>query len=192
MRRTAIALACLVAVSTLMAADLPAGWIKAGSAPADYDMGLDSVTRHAGTASATIRAKSAETETRGFGTLMQTSDPGEFRQKRVRFSAWVKADKVDGGWAGLWFRVDGSPRTNTLAFDNMQDRAIKGTSDWTKYSIVLDVPEDAAAIAYGILLSGPGQVWMDDLKFEVVTSDVPVTGQGRTSGGKPQNLDFEG
>ncbi|HYV20547.1 MAG TPA: hypothetical protein VFC25_16110 [Verrucomicrobiae bacterium] len=191
MRPKAVVLACLVAVSSwVLAADLPAGWIKAGSAPADYDMGVDSVVRHAGAASGTIHAKSAETDPKNFGTLMQMGDPGEYRGKRVRLSGYVRSDKVEGGWAGLWFRVDG-PQRSPLAFDNMQDRAIKGTTDWTKVAIVLDVPQEATAIAYGILLSGPGQVWMDDLKFEVVTSDVPVTGQGRPSGGKPQNLDFE-
>jgi len=36
-----------------------------------------------------------------------------------------------------------------VAFDNMQDRAIKGTTDWRRYEVVLDVPEDATGIAPG-------------------------------------------
>jgi len=80
-----------------------------------------------------------------------------------------------------------------LAFDNMQDRAIKATSDWQPYDIVLDVPEGAQEIAFGLLLSGKGEVWMDDLKFEVVGKEIPVTGQKLKTGGKfaPANLDFE-
>jgi len=54
--------------------------------------------------------------------------------------------------------------------------------------IVLDVPENAAALAYGILLAGDGQVWMDDLKFEVVKPDVPVSG---VTSSPPRNLNFE-
>ena len=58
----------------------------------------------------------------------------------------------------------------------MQQRAIKGTTDWTRYEIVLDVPDEAQRLAFGILLAGGGQVWMDDLKFEVVPTTVKTTG----------------
>jgi hypothetical protein len=179
----------LAIATSLLAADLPPGWQRAGSAPADYDMGLDTTVRHGGRASAFIAGKGADSKK--FGTLMQTADPGELRHNRVRLSAFVKAEKVDAGWAGLWFRVDGERPNQSLAFDNMQDRPIKGTLDWTRVSIVLDVPTEATQIAFGLLLSGDGRVWMDDLKFEVVTPDVPVTGGGRTFG-RPQNLNFEG
>lgn len=43
---------------------------------------------------------------------------------------------------GLWFRVDGTTG-KSLSFDNMQDRAVKGTTEWARYEIVLDVPEGA-------------------------------------------------
>ena len=104
---------------------------------------------------------------------MQMSQPGEYLGKRVRLSGYVKSDKVTN-WAGLWFRVDGpnnGPNPSSLAFDNMQERPIKGTTDWTRYEIVLDVPEAAQRLAFGILLAGGGQVWMDDLKFEVSAHD---------------------
>ena len=57
----------------------------------------------------------------------------------------------------------------------MQNRPIKGTSDWTRYEIVLDVPQNAAAIAFGIRLRGKGQVWLDDVQFAIVGPDVPTT-----------------
>ena len=180
----------LAIASPVWAADLPDGWIRAGAAPADYDMGLDTVVRHTGRASAFMEAKGKEPK--GFGTLMQMADPGDLKGKRVRLSAYVKSEKLDE-WAGLWFRVDGEGRSNSLAFDNMQDRPIKGTNDWTRVSIVLDVPQEARALAFGILMNGTGRVWMDDLKFEVVGTDVPVTGSGGSGTQKsPQNLDFEG
>jgi hypothetical protein len=122
---------------------------------------------------------------------MQTFAPGSLLGKRVRFSGYVRSREVTG-WAGLWMRVDG-PNGETLAFDNMQKRAIKGTGDWKEYQIVLDVPASAQKIAFGLLLAGKGGVWMDDLKFEVVGTDVPTTGE--TVGTEPKpgyvNLDFE-
>jgi hypothetical protein len=186
---------CLLTGPALAAfADLPAGWFKAGSHPAEYDMGLDESVKRDGKSSATVKftAQSAN----GFGTLMQMTQPGEYRGKRVRLSGYVKSDKVTQ-WAGLWFRVDGPNQGATptsLAFDNMQDRAIKGTTDWTRYEIVLDVPEAAQRLAFGILLAGAGQVWMDDLRFEVVPATVRTTGTPvppPTPPAAPTNLNFE-
>jgi len=57
----------------------------------------------------------------------------------------------------------------------MSDRPIKGTSDWKKHETVLDVPKDSIRIAFGILLNGLGQVWIDDLNFEVVGEDIATT-----------------
>jgi hypothetical protein len=62
-----------------------------------------------------------------------------------------------------------------LAISNMQDRPIKGTTDWTKYDVVLDIPEDGVDIAFGAWIEETGQISFDDFHFEVAGSDVPVT-----------------
>jgi hypothetical protein len=168
----------------------PAGWIAAGSAPADYDFGLDEQVKRSGRSSGHVRAASPSPG--GFGTLMQTFEAGELRGKRVRLSAFVKAEGVQG-WAGVWMRVDGPEKGKSLAFDNMQRRPIKGTSDWTRYEVVLDVAPEATNIAMGILLHGPGDVWMDDASVEVVDTSVPTTDMigHRPVAKAPVNLDFE-
>jgi hypothetical protein len=175
--------------STLPGAETPKGWFAAGSHPKEYEMSLDRDTAHSGKGSATL--KSIVPKTGGFGTLMQMCKADSYRGKRVRMSGYVRsADVAD--WAGLWLRVDG-PKSEALSFDNMQDRAVKGTTGWKACEIVLEVPEESQQLAFGILLTGTGQVWMDDLKFEVVGKDVPVTGGG-SKGPKataPVNLDFE-
>jgi hypothetical protein len=191
MLKTAV-FALTLAPSMAMAGDnLPSGWIKAGSQPAEYEVGVDSSIRHGGRASGYVKAITKDLH--GFGTLMQTTGPGQYLGKRVRLSAFVKAEMVSD-WAGLWLRVDGPLEGNQpklLAFDNMQGRPIKGTIDWTRVEIVLDVASDARDIAFGILLSRDGQVWLDDLKFEVVPTSVPVTGRGSQMTNAPSNLDFE-
>jgi len=78
--------------------------------------------------------------------------------------------------------------------DGKKDRSVKGTTAWTKYEIVLDVPLQATNLAYGALLSGTGQIWFDHLKFEVVDNSVPTTGSSMESmmpNTVPVNLDFE-
>ena len=111
---------------------------------------------------------------------MQEFKADDYRGKRVRLSGYVRPKGISD-WAGVWMRVDGPPMPGTqmpepLAFDNMQDRPIKGTGDWRQCNVVLDVPEKAQEIAFGILLTGAGEVWMDDLKFEVVGKATPTTG----------------
>jgi hypothetical protein len=163
-------------------------WFMAGSDPQDYELGIDANAVRNGKNSGYIKAKVAEP--RGFGTMMQMFQANDFLNKRMRFSALVKSEGIEL-WAGLWMRIDG-PHQGMLGFDNMQNRPIKGTADWHKYEVVLDVPQESVAIALGILLSGKGQAWISEVQFEEVGADVPTTsheGHGELPE-KPGNLDF--
>ena len=56
---------------------------------------------------------------------------------------------------------------------------------------MLDVPKDATAISFGILLTGSGLVWLNGTKFDVVDAEVPVTNTGdKALPEKPINLEF--
>ena len=177
----------LIAVWSLTAAAQTGsgGWIRAGDHPADYDMGVDQTTAFTGNSSGYI--KSSKPYPEGFGTYMQMFDATEYRGKRLRLSVYVKSENVEQ-WAGVWMRIDRVKQS--VAFDNMQNRPITGTQGWTQHAIVLDVDPMATAVAFGILLRGKGAVWIDDLAFEVVGEDVPVTDL-RLAPKRPANLDFE-
>lgn len=149
-----------------------AKWFLAGSDPKSFVISTDPQVTHDGKPSQSLAC--AAQDPNGFGTIMQGFVPTQYLGKRVRMSAWVKTAKVSG-WAGLWMRVDGAPDT-TLAFDNMAQRPIKGNTDWTRYEVVLDVASGAKNLAFGLLLGGTGQAWLNDLKFEVVDTGVAVTG----------------
>jgi hypothetical protein len=163
----------------------PKGWLLSGSDRSDYAAAVDTSVKHGGQASGSLRSTTAHAK--GFGTLMQSVVKDAYRGKRLRFSAMVKADQV-ANWAGLWMRVD-RPNQRTGAFDNMEERAIKGTKDWARYEVVLDVDADASDVAFGVLLSGAGQVWIDDAALEVVGKDVAPTTKAWPS--ETKNLDFE-
>lgn len=101
-------------------------------------------------------------------------------------------------WCGLWFRVDEKGAKRSLGFDNMKngkkDRSVTGTTDWTNYEIVLDVPPSASNLLYGVLLSGTGQIWFSGIRFDVVNDSVPTTGiekQPFMPNKEPVNLNFE-
>lgn len=92
----------------------------------------------------------------------------------MRLSGWLRTKDISSGWAGLWMRVD-SPTTPALAFDNMPKRGPRGTSDWARYEVVLDVPKEASDVYFGAVLTGDGIVWADDLALEEVPLSVPTT-----------------
>ena len=57
---------------------------------------------------------------------------------------------------------------------------------------MLDVPEGAPGVFFGVLLSGSREVWVCGAKFEGLGSSVPTTGAVTTQKPmKPMNLDFE-
>ena len=171
---------------------LPNGWFIAGT-PEDRDkylVGIEKGSGQDGKNAATI--KSIEKDIKGIGNLMQNFSPDNYIGQRVRMSGYLKSKDVTE-WASFWFRVDQSGSNKSLAFDNMLDgkenRPIKGTTDWKKYEIVLDIPEKASNIAFGVMLGGTGQIWFDNLKFEIVDKSVPTT--GKDSKTEPINLNFE-
>jgi hypothetical protein len=180
-------LALLAACSLALQAAAPKGWFVAGSKPTEYDSGIDTLATFNGHPSAYLKAKVPSVE--GFGTLMQDFRADHYVGKRVRFSAFVKTERAQD-WVGLWMRIDSG--SQELAFDNMQDRSIKGTTEWKKYDVVLDVPQNATGIFFGVLLSGTGTVWLSDAKFEIVGPDVPTTnGAVRLKPDEPMNLGFQ-
>ena len=168
-------------------AGLPEGWLGAGTHPQNYEMSIDATVKHSGQASGRIVFTGEKAE--GFGTLMQSFNAANYLGKRVRFSAAVKTADVQS-WAGLWMRIDKG--SQTVEFDNMQNRPLKGTAGWKKYDVVLDVPQDATGIFFGVLLDSAGEVWLSDVKFEVVGTAVSTTGvRPKLLQPGPVNLDFQ-
>ncbi len=163
------------------------GWHMAGSHPSQYEHAIADETTYEGKPAAELRSVS---RTDGFGTLMQTFSAEHFSERRVRFSGALKCQSVENR-VGLWMRVDG-PGGQMLAFDNMAGRPVAGTTDWDHYAVVLDVPDEARAIALGVLLVGEGQAWMSDFNVEIVGPEVKTTDAGMVAAlpKRPQNLDF--
>jgi hypothetical protein len=168
------------------ASDTFGGWFLAGTSAYAYHAVHDYDVKHVGMASARLEA--LQPVASGFGTLMQTVGADQFRGRRVRFSASVRTQDLKG-WAGLWMRVDRG-QEKAVAFDNMIDRPIRGTTQWTRHSIVLDVAPDASDISFGLLLDQSGKAWLDDASVEVVSQTVATTGR-TPKAPQPINLDLE-
>lgn len=172
---------------------IPKGWLMAGSEPDDYNAGFDTEIFHSGSKCAFV--ENAVVTPKGFGTLMQLFSPKDYLEKRLRMIMWVKSDKVEGR-IQPWLRIDGPSRDALLGFDNACNRAMTGTNDWKKYDLVLDVPKETKNIAFGIIISGTGKAWIDDISFDEVGEEVPTTecncfSPRKSSKSGPRNLDFE-
>jgi hypothetical protein len=161
-------------------------WWKTGAAPNDYEFGL-AEKRFEGQPVASLR--SIVQQARSFGAFCQTIAAEDYRGKRIRFSATLKANNLTDGWGGLWLRIDGPRLDETLAIDPMEDRPLVGTTGWQQHALVLDVAAAATTISFGAGLSGLGELLVSQLAFEEVGSEVPVTA-GPHRPRQPQNLDF--
>jgi hypothetical protein len=149
------------------------GWGLMGSHPQHYIVEPQDADPTAPGTVVTLASRTREAE--GFGTYMfQLRVPETHRGMHVRLSVNLRSEDV-ALWAGLWMRVDGRDRPS-IAFDNMVDRPIRGTTEWQRYSVVLDVAEEADRIAYGVLLGGAGKVWIENFTLEIVDRTVPLTG----------------
>jgi len=89
--------------------------------------------------------------------------PDNYEGKSITLSGYIKTENVTEGYAGLWMRID--PQ---IAFDNMQQTGITGTTNWKKYEITLAMnPAKTQQIVFGGLLVGKGKMWLDDLQITI-------------------------
>ena len=182
-------LASLMALSCARGG-VPAGWWAAGED--EYEFGVDKTVVRDGKPSAYIA--SITNTPKQFTSMSQMLSAEKYAGKRVKLSGYLKTKNVKK-WAGFWLRVDGKDVDNMnekggFAFATMQDNgALSGNTDWTGAKLVLDVPLEAKEIVFGVILDGVGKVWINNVKFEVVSKDEPLTNYSDMKT-EPVNLDF--
>jgi hypothetical protein len=173
--------------SLALHAAAPRGWHLAGSFPQEYEVGTR--LEAGGPPQSIAYLRSTTESTHGFGTIMQSISAEHYAGHRVRLSADVKSDHLSG-WAGLWMRADKD--TKHVAFDNMQNRAIRGTQGWQHYEVVLDIPDDATSVHFGALLVGAGEMDVSGFKLDVLPDPrIPQVDPPPTMQSRPVNLDLQ-
>jgi hypothetical protein len=106
----------------------PKGWLLRGVSTNDYIIGIDSHTFHSGARSGYIEYTTHPMIIRhGFGTLMQACKAEQYSGKRIRVSAYLKAQGVKRG-AQLWLRLDENSNSPTMNFS----QPILGDTEWTR------------------------------------------------------------
>ena len=125
-------------------------------------LSLDSVVVHGGNRSGRVRRETGQGGS-DFSSFT-LSIPRDFSGDLLQLRGWLRTEDVTG-FAGLWLRQDG--RSGPVQFDNMQDRGISGTTEWTQYTVTLPLDDRARRIFFGALVSGEGTMWVDDLELVV-------------------------
>jgi erythromycin esterase len=83
----------------------------------------------------------------------------------ITVSAFIKTENITEGTAGLlgWVNLQGNLSPTVLTMEN----EITGTSDWKKYSLSFQVPENTFEVFVHCRLLGRGTVWFDKLELEI-------------------------
>jgi len=179
-RRAMVAVVPILLISSAAEAQpttVAPGWKTTTTAGDGFRVATDAVRRPSGKGYAGVTIQGTGDVKAGGGVLQQSIRADAFRGKRVKLIGWMKTaiDTVSGTKAMLWMRVDAND--GAISSDFMTDRPVRSTHDWSAYELVLDVPKDAIGITFGAILTGPGQLWVDDLSLQPAEATVALTGK---------------
>jgi hypothetical protein len=152
---------------------LPNGWMHWGR---DYSIKIDSTVKHSGKYSLLIEP-GYYTNSTSSGTCA-FAIPSIYTGKYVTVKCWLKLQDVAKKPAGVFLRLDGEG--GTLALDYNQ---VKGTNDWTLYTVTLFLSEKTQTIYIGATHWGTGKMWIDDFEVYIDTKDI-----AKAKLKKPSNL----
>jgi hypothetical protein len=141
----------------------PTGWM----ATPEGTVFADNKVIHGGNWAARLERKE---DSSGTFSSLHRAIALDFAGKTLELRGFLRTTDASG-MAGLWMREDGEQAS--LAFDNMANRPVKGTTEWTGYSIQLPIHAEARRVFFGVLLVGSGTVWVDDL--QLLVDGKPVT-----------------
>jgi hypothetical protein len=141
--------------------------------------------------------------------LWQGADATPFRGLRMEVSAHVKGT----GYFQFFVRTASASDRGVVLNDNQlpsvptTNRYVRlfppNGADWTRLSIVADVPVESDIVYYGVSLMNGRAIWIDDVRIATVDRETPLTQEpshggrfvlpvdARTALAAPANLDFE-
>ena len=95
----------------------------------------------------------------GTGYLYQHFAAANYRNKRVKYSLFIKTQRVRSG-ARLFVDMYDADSQDLLSI--RLEPAVTGTKDWTKCEYEFDVPIEAYASSIGATIDGPGErcIWV--------------------------------
>lgn len=174
MRTLHAVLGALALAPALAHSQVVTPWARFGSDTAHHTIRIDSTRAH-GERRSLLIASTPAANANSWNGARQYIDAAPFHGQRLRLTGYVRTEKAGEG--SLYFRVEGFAGDTAVrwAYDDMSGRGVSGDNEWTMLSAVLDVPREATRVTIGALITGTGQLWVDDLKLEVVSGAVEST-----------------
>jgi hypothetical protein len=160
-------------------ASLLEGWVLGGNELRGFSARVDSVMPHGGRGSGLL--ESVAPGRGAFGALMQGCRADGLRGHTIRISTFVRSESIRDS-ATFWFRGYGRG-ASPLRLDGNTVVVPRGSSEWRREELLVDLPQAAETVAFGISLNGSGRVWIDDLQLEPVARDAAPARATKGSGG---------
>lgn len=158
----------MISLFTLVSFTSSTDWFKGGTNQDDYTVGIDNTTSRNSNSVYTI--KSFVKEARGFGTYVSEMPATRFAGKKLRMTGYVKTNEAKT-LGGFLIITDGSfPASDKMKVTNNDDdkKQTIWSPEWIKTELEVEIPADAINIQYGVLLEGNGQIWFDEISFEII------------------------
>jgi len=142
--------------------------------PGDYSLTTDLENTHNGRPSLCIAY--TPTGAAPSGSWMwwgqDIRNPDKYRGHTVRMTVWIKSENISNRVRPN-LRPKG-PFFKLLAQDKrVGGKNIRGTTDWTKHTILCEVPEDTQCLDTGFAFHGSGRFWIDrdSLQYEIADGE---------------------
>jgi C-terminal processing protease CtpA/Prc len=105
-----------------------------------------------------------------FGSYGGRFDVTPYLGKTIRVRGYLSTENVIGN-AAFWLRIDGPSEQ----LDNMQGHWLHGSANWTPFTIVLHVADNATQGVGGVMLTGTGKVSASDIHIDIVPDSTATT-----------------
>jgi hypothetical protein len=100
------------------------------------------------------------------GSVMQIIDAKSARKKTIELTAMMKVEPADiSCYSQLWLRVD---REGGYVQSKRMTDPLKNSQGWVQQSIKVELGEDVTTLRIGLVLTGEGSAYFDDVKVKVL------------------------
>jgi len=138
-----------------------------------YPMTTDSANTHDGNPSlcfAYVGPANVAGKWTWFGHNIRYPETERYLGHTVRLSGWIKTENVSNRVQPQIRPLSGVLQGDSkrLAQDSMvKDNSIRGTLNWTPFSLTCDIPKNTGHIETSFIIWGSGKVWIDTNSLEL-------------------------
>jgi RNA polymerase sigma factor (sigma-70 family) len=149
-------------------------WRQTWDSPHDYSITTDLLNTHDGNPSICLAYTGPDNASGNswtwYGSTIRYPESERYVGHTVRLSGWLKTENVSGHVEPAIHPMAGILQRDSkiLAKDSMvNDHSLRGTLDWTPFSLTCDIPQKTFRISTSFFLYGSGKVWIDTNSLEL-------------------------